>query len=101
MAETSGIDLMCDRLSKAEHAREQRKLDAAFQAGADARARECAEIAEDVRHQWATSAKNVARADDLVGSLAQSTYQRYAEIAEEVASKILKLVGQPVKEKEA
>lgn len=48
----------------------------------------CAKIAEAAENKWLTDARNVARADDLVGGLAQSTYTMYAEIAGGIAKTI-------------
>jgi len=47
-----------------------------------------AQIADAVENEWLENARNVARADNLVGGLAQSTYTSYAEVAGKIASAI-------------
>lgn len=47
-----------------------------------------AKIADACENKWLEDARNVARADDLVGGLAQSTYTMYAEIAHGIAATI-------------
>ena len=45
-------------------------------------------IADACRDKWLEDARNVARADNLVGGLAQSTYTMYSEIANGIAKTI-------------
>lgn len=47
-----------------------------------------AKMADAVEDEWLENARNAARADDLVGGLAQSTYTSYAEVAGKIASAI-------------
>lgn len=47
-----------------------------------------AKIADSVEDQWNENARHIAQADDLVGSLAQSTYTSYAEVAGKIAKAI-------------
>lgn len=53
-----------------------------------ARDERAALIAEAVENEWLENARNAARANDLVGGLAQSTYTNYAEVAGKIASTI-------------
>lgn len=48
----------------------------------------CAKVADAVEAEWITHARNIARADDLVGGLAQSAYNNKAEIANGIAKAI-------------
>ncbi len=53
----------------------------------------CAKIAEDVAAEWQSNARNIARADDLVGGLAHTTYTQYAAIVSQIAAVIRKESG--------
>lgn len=47
-----------------------------------------AQKSDAVEALWVERARSAARADDLVGGLAQTTYERYAQIASEIAAAI-------------
>jgi len=49
---------------------------------------QAAKVADACADKWITDARWAARADDLVGGLAQSTYTMYAEIATGIAKTI-------------
>jgi hypothetical protein len=71
---------------------EESFLDAAIEAYAVERERavweQAAKACEVIRDKWNDNANNIARANDVVGGLAQSTYRRYADTASECAATI-------------
>jgi hypothetical protein len=70
----------------------QEDLVAAIEAYAVERERavweQAAKACEVIRDKWNDNANNIARANDVVGGLAQSTYRRYADTASECAATI-------------
>lgn len=60
----------------------------AIEAALKERDERAAKIADAVESEWVENARNVARADNLVGGLAQSTYTSYAEVANKIAAAI-------------